>query len=206
MSIVSANSPPVPTVPLPKPRRPRKPAAEVHGTCRWLLTPIAVRDFESGVLAINADEYVVTLGPDRSGARLTKADGTVYHCDLQAGTCDCPDSTYRQERLEQGGCKHRKALAAAVAALPQKQKHAACPSCCERVEAPGLCDKCRDEEEAFAAYHEAEEMVAGGIDPWAEHDGVRYEPTDEPPELPESAYFDPAELSMDFDDPNAPPF
>jgi hypothetical protein len=173
--------------------------------------PLPIADFESGILSITTtsakgkpvtEEYVVTLPADRSGARLTKPDGTQYHVDLvNGGSCDCPDHAYRGRQ-----CKHHKAVVAAAATLPAKQKHDACPQCCERVEAPGLCDKCHDEEEAFAAYHEAEEMAAGGIDPWADHDDVRYEPTDEPPELPESAYFDPADLSMDFDDPNAPPF
>src|SRR4051812_12243766 len=89
-----------------KVRKPRKPAGEVHGVCRWLIRPIAVRDFLSGILAIDETEYIVTLPADRSGARLTKPDRTMYHVDLVKQSCDCPDATYRPRP---GGCKHLKA-------------------------------------------------------------------------------------------------
>jgi hypothetical protein len=180
---------PRPVVPLPKPK-PRKPATEVHGVCRWIELPLPIADFESGILAITVtpargkpvtEEYVVTLPADRSGARLTKPDGTQYFVDLaNGGLCDCKDREYRPERP--GGCKHLRAVIVAVAALPQKQKHAACPVCCECVDAPGLCENCTAEEEAFAAHHQVEEMQAGGIDPWdCPEAEERYEPTDEPP-------------------------
>jgi hypothetical protein len=136
------------------------------------------------------EEYVVTLPADRSGARLTKPDGTQYHVDLATGHCDCPDHEYRGRQ-----CKHHKAIVAAVSVLPAKPKHAACPRCCERVPAPGLCVRCEEEEAEFAAYHQAEEMEAGGLDPWAECGDDRYTLADEPPQLEEADYFDPADLS-----------
>jgi len=93
----------------------RKPVQPVRGVCRWVILPIPVRDFESGVLAINGTEYVVTLPADRSGARLTKPGGEQYHVDLDGRRCDCPDAVYRPR---EGGCKHFKAVAAAVGRLP----------------------------------------------------------------------------------------
>jgi len=143
--------------------RPRKPLPPVSGKCRWLIEPIPVADFETGVLSINGVEYTVTVGPERAGARLTKAGTTtVYHVDLVGGGCDCADSQYREERQSQGGCKHRKALVAALAALP-RQKHHACNHCQCHVEGPGLCDRCRAVEEEHAGYHEACEMEAAGL-------------------------------------------
>ena len=50
------------------------------------------------------------------GYRLTKADGTVYDIDATEPhwRCDCPDAEWRPDR--DGGCKHRRALAALTSA------------------------------------------------------------------------------------------
>jgi hypothetical protein len=50
------------------------------------------------------------------GFRLEKADGTVYDLAADLSSCDCPDGTWHPERPE-GGCKHQKALRAALIAL-----------------------------------------------------------------------------------------
>jgi hypothetical protein len=75
-------------------------------------------------------------------------------------SCTCKGNTYH------GHCRHVESLQALDHAgyLPRvKQKHVACPRCCARVEAPGLCERCTADEEAFAAYLQACEMEAGGI-------------------------------------------
>jgi hypothetical protein len=99
--------------------RSRKPVKPVHGSCRWLTKPNA--HHEGGVLQINGTDYeVFPLFDDqiRVGYRLVKADGTMYDvgtAEPHGRTCDCPDATYQPERP--GGCKHVKALRAALAAL-----------------------------------------------------------------------------------------
>jgi hypothetical protein len=50
------------------------------------------------------------------GYRLKKATGEVYDLAADLSSRDCPDQTFHPERPD-GGCKHRKALAAALKAL-----------------------------------------------------------------------------------------
>jgi hypothetical protein len=50
------------------------------------------------------------------GYQLKKADGTVYDLAADLSSCDCRDATFHPERPD-GGCKHRKALAAALKTL-----------------------------------------------------------------------------------------
>jgi hypothetical protein len=88
----------------------------VSGSCRWVL-PIG--EVGTGVLAINGQNYTVTVlcGPSGvSGYRMAKVDGTTYDvCTTEERwTCDCPDATFHPERP--GGCKHVKALQAALKA------------------------------------------------------------------------------------------
>lgn len=98
----------------------RRPVKAVHGCCRWAVQPTSTHP---GCLVINDVAYLVhenRHGALLLGYRLTKRDGTAY--DLEADQdgnpvgCDCPDAV-RRERP--GGCKHRKSLVAALAALAQ---------------------------------------------------------------------------------------
>jgi hypothetical protein len=103
-------------------RQPLQPAA---GTCRWLRRPIwpceLLANGLPGLLRIRETVYGVlpladlpATGPAVTrGYRLSKDDGTTYDVSLEGhGSCDCPDGTYRGERP--GGCKHQKALRAAL--------------------------------------------------------------------------------------------
>jgi hypothetical protein len=91
-------------------RKTRKAPQEIHGTCRWVLQPTTLHP---GYLLINGTTYVVELLQD--GYRMTKTNGDCYDLPRDLSTCDCPDSVYASERP--GGCKHRRALSAALAAL-----------------------------------------------------------------------------------------
>lgn len=89
-----------------------------------------------------------------------------YHVHLagQDTSCTCPGFSYHQKP-----CKHVDGLVAlakagALSVPEQRQKHAACPRCCERVDAPGLCLTCRADEEEFAAYHEQQERAMAAWD------------------------------------------
>jgi hypothetical protein len=104
------------------PRNPiktRKATRSAAGFCRWLTRPNA--HHEGGVLDINGTRYEVLPlydGEALVGYRLLKADGTMYDlCAVAPGgwTCDCPDATFNPERP--GGCKHARALQAALRAL-----------------------------------------------------------------------------------------
>ena len=104
------------------PRNPikvRKATRPASGLCRWLTRPNG--HHEGGVLEINGTRYEVLPlydGETRVGYRLLKADGTMYDlCTAAPGgwTCDCPDATFHPERP--GGCKHTRALQAALQAL-----------------------------------------------------------------------------------------
>jgi hypothetical protein len=103
-----------------------KPATRpVHGTFRWAVQPA---ETHPGCLLITSADakgkvtrnaYLVYQLRDNGrpvGYRLKKADGTVYDLAADLSSCDCPDGTYHPERPE-GGCKHRKALQVALAAL-----------------------------------------------------------------------------------------
>jgi hypothetical protein len=107
---------------LSDPRNPiktRKATRPVSGCCRWLTKPNHLH--EGGVLEINGTAYEVFVlydGEALVGYRLLKADGAMYDvgtAEPHGWTCDCPDATYSPERP--GGCKHAKALRAALAAL-----------------------------------------------------------------------------------------
>jgi hypothetical protein len=97
-------------------RQPKAKPRPATGTYRWV---VPIGDVGTGVLAINRQEYVVTILRGRDdvvGYRLTKpADGMQYDIDA-TGTpwrCDCPDAVFQPERP--GGCKHVAALRAALA-------------------------------------------------------------------------------------------
>jgi hypothetical protein len=97
-------------------RQPTRKAKPVSGTCQWVL-PIG--EVGTGVLAINQVCYTITIlkHKDRvTGYRLEKLDGTVYDLNIETEhwSCDCPDATFNPERP--GGCKHSKALRAALKA------------------------------------------------------------------------------------------
>jgi hypothetical protein len=104
---------------LTHPRKPVKATRPACGTCRWISKPN--RRHEGGVLRINGTAYEVLPlydGEALVGYRLLKPDGAMYDLDTTAPHgwgCDCPDATYHPERP--GGCKHVKALRAALAAL-----------------------------------------------------------------------------------------
>jgi hypothetical protein len=113
--------------PVRKPRE-RRPLAPVTGTCRWLVQPGAGPCPHPGCLSITCrrpsdgsevtETYLVAENRDGvalAGYRLTKPDGTAYDLPADFSACDCPDAVYAAERP--GGCKHRKALAKALADL-----------------------------------------------------------------------------------------
>ena len=87
---------------------------EVHGTCRWL--PDEVNGNRR--LEINGVPYEVEELGDR-GFRLYRWKGAeikAIDIDAQTWQCDCEDATYRPNRP--GGCKHVRALRAALALRP----------------------------------------------------------------------------------------
>jgi hypothetical protein len=103
-----------------------KPATRpATGGCRWAVQPT---ETHPGCLIISSTNgrgmvttaaYLVRVVVEFGrvlGYQLKKADGTVYDLAADLSSCDCPDGTYHPERPE-GGCKHRKALAAALKAL-----------------------------------------------------------------------------------------
>ena len=103
----------------------RKPVKPVSGSCRWLV-PLVI-GLRPGRLAITnargvTAEYTVTPHADHTGRvigyRLTKDDGTAYDVDSDLWECDCPDYLTRAARREGGGCKHTKALRAALPRCP----------------------------------------------------------------------------------------
>jgi hypothetical protein len=133
----------VPTSPAPVCARPRKPEAapvEVHGTCRWIQRPAARADSPArkGRLQINGAEYLVLellcsetalqLGWTLIRPAQGRVDAAAYDVLLWQGEmqCQCPDAEYRAGRP--GGCKHARALAAALAALTRPL----CEGCADR--------------------------------------------------------------------------
>jgi hypothetical protein len=124
---------------------------------------------------------VEKLGPDLE----TVEQYDVNLCGPHS-TCTCAGFSYHAH------CKHLESLLAldARGRLPRrKQKHSACPRCFEPCDGGQLCERCAAEEEEYAAYHQRCEMEAGQQEP-----GIMEPFADEPPELPESAYFDPEDL------------
>jgi hypothetical protein len=96
----------------------RKGLQPATGSCHWLSQPNRLH--QGGVLQINGTAYTVDpILDDDTGAllghRLSKADGGMYDIDRQTGQCDCPDATFRPDRP--GGCKHSRALQAALRAI-----------------------------------------------------------------------------------------
>lgn len=101
-------------------RQPKAKTRPATGKCRWVL-PLG--EAGTGVLAINGQNYTVTILRDGSGVvgyRLEKADGTAYDVATaeEHWSCDCPDATFHPERP--GGCKHAAALRAALQAARQQ--------------------------------------------------------------------------------------
>ncbi len=162
----------------PEPRapvKPRKPRPKPERAVRILEQPAPDDpDVYFAVLITEGkkqDTYLVNAVPADfgEGYSFEKLDAAAdfaaveqYDVNLMGAesTCTCKGNTYH------GHCRHVEALQALdrAGSLPRrKQKHAACPRCCERVEAPGLCERCTADEEAFAAYHQACEWEAGGL-------------------------------------------
>jgi hypothetical protein len=109
----------------PKTRAATKPAT---GSWRWAVQPGIGKNAHPGVLVITTADprtgkpvstaYTVTENVDGlclAGWRLVKQDGTVYDLPADFSSCDCPDQTYHPERPL--GCKHMRALPAALQAL-----------------------------------------------------------------------------------------
>ena len=97
------------------PNKIRKATRPATGLCRWLARPNGRH--EGGVLDINGTAYEVLPVYDAEalvGYRLLKTDGSMYDLDASSWRCDCPDATFHPERP--GGCKHAKALQAALQA------------------------------------------------------------------------------------------
>src|SRR5205823_4785541 len=89
-------------------------AKPAHGTCRWVL-PLAA-DF--GVLQINGTSYA--LCRLAGGFRLMKPDGQTYDLDASDADywiCTCPDYEFARHQKDPAGCKHVKAVKAALAHL-----------------------------------------------------------------------------------------
>jgi hypothetical protein len=99
----------------------------VHGGCRWAVQPGTGPALHPGVLVItstdargqqNVGTFVVSEHRDGgllTGYRLEKPDGTAYDLPADLSSCDCPDHCFHPERP--GGCRHMRALAAALKAL-----------------------------------------------------------------------------------------
>jgi hypothetical protein len=112
---------------LTAPRRPHNATRPVSGGCRWAVQPGTGKTAHPGVLVItsadargqvNVGTFVVHAHQDGGrllGYRLEKPDGTAYDLPADLSSCDCPDGTFHPERP--GGCRHQKALRAALAAL-----------------------------------------------------------------------------------------
>jgi hypothetical protein len=117
------------------PVRSVKPARKIHvatrpatGSCRWAAQPGLGRYPHPGVLVITTEDpktglpvsTAYTVRENRDGGRLagyslTKRDGKVYDLPAALSGCDCPDREFHPERP--GGCRHMKALAAALRSL-----------------------------------------------------------------------------------------
>jgi hypothetical protein len=109
-----------------KTTRKRKSPQPVKGTCRWCGgAPSQARlDEGDAILSISPDGketsfYFVTANKDGAkvvGYRLVKIDAldktTTYDVNADTWECDCPDATHTDRP---GGCKHSKALRAALA-------------------------------------------------------------------------------------------
>jgi hypothetical protein len=78
------------------------------------------------------------------GYRLKKPTGEVYDLAADLSSCDCAHATFYPERP--GGCKHRRALTAALASLGvQTSTPGRCPHCgapLPRCEGESYCVDC----------------------------------------------------------------
>lgn len=106
-----------------------KSTAESHGTCRWLggadwddllegTALLEINKHLAGGKRLTTRYWCQALESEGEivGVRLTKQnDHEVYHVDLLAESCDCPDATYRPGKA----CKHKKSLLAALPKLRQ---------------------------------------------------------------------------------------
>ncbi len=135
------------TLPSRRPRKQPAPLAEVHGSCRWIQRPHATADTPArqGRLEINGVVYLLSelLDDDQCpvGWVLTRpavgrTDAASYTVDTaQAGPaptpaeclCSCPDADFRPRP---GGCKHARALCAALAYLRWEEEMAAQRAAC----------------------------------------------------------------------------
>jgi hypothetical protein len=107
--------------------RPYQATRPVTGCCRWAVQPGTGRNAHPGVLVVTTEDargvanvgtFVVRElrdGGRLTGYRLEKPDGTAYDLPADLSSCDCPDATQHPERP--GGCRHQKAMRAALAAL-----------------------------------------------------------------------------------------
>jgi hypothetical protein len=82
-----------------------------------VLRPLGQVGGRAAEVSIDGKSYY--LDRHATGYRLHGYDqrrqaATVYDLPLDLSSCDCPDATYREERP--GGCKHRRALGALLAA------------------------------------------------------------------------------------------
>ncbi len=181
-----------------KPRPPRKPAAR-----SIMVLELPAADDPESWLAVRIlegkkeDTYLVGSLPCAIGGRaftVEKLDAQlntvkVHHVRIGAPlhcSCDCEWMTLGRQ-ADKKPCRHIAGLLALekTGQLPPvrngKAKHHACNNCQERTDAPGLCSACEEDQ---AYYHGRLEQEAREA----------FEQMDaEPPELPESAYFDPAE-------------
>lgn len=105
----------------------RPPVNPVRGVCRWAkrIGP----DSTSGLLYIDGQLHGVHELKDDAGKIVGycmghgKGENRVYHkIDITWARweCDCPDFIYRRHGMDRGGCKHVRALKAALAAVARK--------------------------------------------------------------------------------------
>jgi hypothetical protein len=107
----------------------RKPAAAVHGTCRWIARPDANG---LGRCLIRTDagvsiEYTLGMVRNQPGRVILVHDEASYLVDTEAGTCECED--FKRGRRPDGLCKHVKAVRKLLAALEVPAEPAGCTNC-----------------------------------------------------------------------------
>jgi hypothetical protein len=103
----------------------RKLALPVHGSVRWIRRPVLPLGL--GRLSITSlteagpvvQEYDMGTNLDHRnnviGWTLARDDDELYDLPADLSSCSCPDRTFHPER--EGGCKHMKALSAALRVL-----------------------------------------------------------------------------------------
>jgi hypothetical protein len=106
-----------------KARRPVVATAPARGSFRWAAQPtdthpgclVITSETKAGPVVVSYLVHAVFDGPRHIGYRLSKPSGEVYDLAADCSTCDCADATFHPERP--GGCKHQRALRAALASL-----------------------------------------------------------------------------------------